>query len=418
MMTSSGTASAWLGVALVGGLIAVSCGSSDGGDDSTGSGGSAGAGGTTIQQMPGCTRTPDCNACVSCEETCHCVTGLTQECFDSCQSGMGGAGPGGTGGAGPGGSGPGGSAGDGMGGVGGVGGAGVGGSGGTPSTVFDCFKDIYGGGALLVPSYDQFGPTVGSHCSGTNHQDIVGVEKVAFFGDSITAMDYAIFPPVTATPALIYRLQLGEKLKQKFPGVEIVDCSKDGAKTDDFIGGGNQLPQCFPGVEQKRTLNIITMGGNNLRDMAQGKMGPTEYQPLVDQTLTEHRAALEWLTDPSRFPNGSYVIFGNVYEYTDTSTDMSSCALASAVGLSGTWQPGAGAIIQLAEGYMKMAVETKTDMVFMLENFCGHGFRRDDATLQCYRGPGAELYFDPTCIHPSDAGATALANLFNNVVNE
>src|SRR5690349_16852169 len=30
------------------------------------------------------------------------------------------------------------------------------------------------------PNYDQFHPTVGTHCAGTNHQAITGIEKVVF----------------------------------------------------------------------------------------------------------------------------------------------------------------------------------------------------------------------------------------------
>jgi lysophospholipase L1-like esterase len=271
----------------------------------------------------------------------------------------------------------------------------------------------------VVPNYAQFNPQVGPSCSGTNHQDIQGVEKVVFLGDSITAMDYAIFPPLTASPNMIYRKQMSEKLTQKFPGVEIVECSKDGARNDDFLAGGNQIGECFPtGVEPKKTLILITMGGNDLRPWAEQKMSPQQYQPLLDTMLAQIREAIVWLKDPVHFPNGSFVIFANVYEFTDTSTDMGSCPGAAILGLSGTWQTGAAALIGIAEGYMKIAVDTQSDMVFMMETFCGHGYKKDDPNLQCYRGPGAELYFDPTCIHPSDAGATALANLFFNVVNE
>ena len=58
----------------------------------------------------------------------------------------------------------------------------------------------------LNVDYDQFSPTIGSHCAGTNHQDIAGVEHVGFFGDSITVGT----PPTAADDW--YRNRLGEDL--------------------------------------------------------------------------------------------------------------------------------------------------------------------------------------------------------------
>ena len=67
---------------------------------------------------------------------------------------------------------------------------------------------------------------------------------------------------------------------------------------------------------------------------------------------------------------------------------------------------------------MEAAVTHGADMIFMLEEFCGHGFKRDDAELQCYRGPDAEAYFDFTCIHPTPLGHQVIADMFMEVVNE
>jgi hypothetical protein len=57
-------------------------------------------------------------------------------------------------------------------------------------------------------------------------------------------------------------------------------------------------------------------------------------------------------------------------------------------------------------------------MVFMLEHFCGHGFRRDDPAGRCYRGPDADLWFDLTCIHPNPTGHQMLSDMFMAVVEE
>ena len=67
---------------------------------------------------------------------------------------------------------------------------------------------------------------------------------------------------------------------------------------------------------------------------------------------------------------------------------------------------------------MSIAVDTGTDMLILLETFCGHGFNYDDPDGRCYRGPDAELWFDLTCIHPNPIGHAVIADMFFNVVQE
>src|SRR5688572_18659611 len=54
---------------------------------------------------------------------------------------------------------------------------GSGGSGGHGGlSVMECYADDFVNPPMLGPDYDQFQPVVGSHCMGTNHQDITTVE--------------------------------------------------------------------------------------------------------------------------------------------------------------------------------------------------------------------------------------------------
>ena len=75
-------------------------------------------------------------------------------------------------------------------------------------------------------------------------------------------------------------------------------------------------------------------------------------------------------------------------------------------------------VVWAEEQYLKIAVDTKSDMIFMLESFCGHGYKRDDPASPCYRGPGQPLWFDLTCIHPNNDGHAALADLFYQTIAE
>ena len=77
-----------------------------------------------------------------------------------------------------------------------------------------------------------------------------------------------------------------------------------------------------------------------------------------------------------------------------------------------------GLVIWATEQYMSIAVETQSDIVFMLEHFCGHGWNHDNPAARCYLGPDTERWFDFTCIHPNPAGHAVLADMFEAVVNE
>lgn len=278
-------------------------------------------------------------------------------------------------------------------------------------TASECFKDLTG--PVPGPDYDQFGPTIAKSCAGTHHQTITGVEKVVYLGDSVTAGT----PPTL--PGDFYRNRLTEKLKKKFgAGIEVESCAKWGARTDDLIEGGKQLEYCFPkGVEQKKTLVVMTNGGNDIHAWAKDKLSSSAAMAAADEALVHLRTAVEWLKSPAHFPNGSYVVFANVYEYTDTSGDLSSCPAATLAGMEGSWPDGKPAIVHFEEGFMKIAVETKTDLMFLLEHFCGHGYKSDDPSLQCYRGPKAKRWFDATCIHPTPDGHEQIALQLAKVID-
>ena len=280
-----------------------------------------------------------------------------------------------------------------------------------PLTAKECFKDL--AGPVAGPDYDQFKPTIAQSCAGTHHQNITGVEKLVFLGDSITVGT----PPTSPTD--FYSVRLTKALEAKFgSSLEVASCAGWGAETNDLLDNDKQLAKCFPNeTESKRTLVVMTMGGNDEHSWAKDKITAAQAMTEAQTTADNLRAAINWLRSPGRFTNGVYVVFANVYEYTDTSGDLGSCPAASLAGMSGQWSEGAPAVVHLEEQYMKVAVETKTDMMFMLEHFCGHGWKADDPSLQCYRGPNAERWIDLTCIHPTPAGHEQIALQFGKVID-
>ena len=310
----------------------------------------------------------------------------------------------------------------------------------TPSPFDACFAEIAADPTEVAPNYLPFGPIIGSHCNGTDHQAITGVERVVFLGDSVT-----VGTPPTAD-AEFYRAILAAELATQFgltapdflwnganplsgeawmqESGDFASCAKWGARADDLMQDNDQVITCLPEDQRdKVTLVVMTIGGNDLSSLTSGFM---EGQPVSDlwaQTETFMqlvRETVEWITAPGRFPNGVYVVTTNLYEFTDATGDVTSCPTAGLAGFGEAVTDPALAemVVWAMEEFMSVAVDTDTDMLFLLESFCGHGFNYDDETGRCYRGAEAELWFDLTCIHPNPVGHSVIADMFMSVVTE
>lgn len=343
-----------------------------------------------------------------------------------------------------------------------------------------CFPAVYEEGAK-GPQYDQFNPTIGAHCYGTNHQQIVGVKEVVFIGDSVTVGTPNVAHIASFDNSHFYRNLLAEWLATKF-GLETGNlwdwgiwktydyisgkggslqcgdfrhCGKWGARTDDILHGGGQVQECFPsGGHDEPTLVVISLGGNDIANITESgaeatpeevAAGYPEAWALAETTVAYLEEAMAYFKDPANFPGGAYVIYCNGFEFTDGTGQTSSCTpqfkldvpLIGEVDLSelaipvaliagyGEWaQPEVQAdiVIWMLEQYMRIAVEYEVDMIWTVESFCGHGYMaagvNADPENQCYIDSEAELYFDETCVHPSEAGHYALYEMFKAVVEE
>ncbi|NUN15919.1 MAG: SGNH/GDSL hydrolase family protein [Myxococcales bacterium] len=329
-----------------------------------------------------------------------------------------------------------------------------------PLTVGEqCFSDIWDP-QVPGPNYDQFAPVVADHCFGTNHQTIVDIQHVVILGDSVTQGTPNLAHALSTDNSHFYRNLLAEWLAAEFEldKGNLIDwgffkaydyvsgkggklqsgafknCSKWGARTDDFLEGGKQILECFPdGGSTLRTLIFFTMGGNDIASITEkgGEASDEEvaagYPKAWDQaasTVEYLREAMFWLKDPLRFPNGSYVVFASPYEFTDGTGVVEACPAASLAGFK-QWknkEVQEQIVIWMLEQYMDIAVETQTDMIWLLEHFCGHGYvatgMKADPENRCYRGPDTPLWFDETCTHPNEAGHKAIYQMFRATIEE
>ncbi|MBU6162584.1 MAG: SGNH/GDSL hydrolase family protein [Myxococcales bacterium] len=285
-----------------------------------------------------------------------------------------------------------------------------------PRTYAGCFADTLGR-FEQVPDYDRYGPVIGSHCLGTNHQDIVDVQKVVFFGDSVTVGT----PP--SFEEEYYRTILSNRLRERFGESLVVESyARFGARTDDLLlPSDEQLIRAFPEPEELRTLVVMTIGGNDLYrwiEMFNDGASRDEISAKVDESIAQMRDAIEWLVEPGRFTNGVYVLFANTYEFTDGTGDTLVCEIAPSIGLTEPWPQGQEFVIRYNEAFLEIAVDTQTDMIFLQEEFCGHGFNAANPEAPCYRGPDTEVWFDFTCIHPNPAGHARMAEMFEALIAE
>lgn len=304
----------------------------------------------------------------------------------------------------------------------------------------DCFGAQWG--ASPPVDYDVYAPTMGSHCLGTNHQDIQGVQRVVFVGDSVTA---GTLPTPTGQ---WWRNRLADRLARDFgleaPGFrwrnmdpisgdalemasgDFATCAKYGARTDDLLMDPHrQLETCIPEDQRdKTTLIVLTIGGNDIYALLEDVRAGVDETTLRD-TYTRatglFREAVDWIQEPGRFPNGVYVIFATTYDFTDHdgAMDMASCDGAQLINMDAplmepiTWD----ILGEAQETYVRTAVETGTDLIFMGEAFCGHGWDAGNPASRCYR-PAGGVWTDLTCEHPNAAGHDAIFDMFMAVIRE
>ena len=394
-----------------------------------------------------------------------------------------------------------------------------------------CFADITDPESP-GPDYDQHAPVVGSHCAGTNHQDIQGVERVVFLGDSVTNGTPNDFHALCLDNDHFFRVRLANWLSERFDldqgepvdweqweaysclydgnaGARNVgdfwNCAQWGADNGDFMGRINtrQVPEdereafcddccaqrvcgpdrrcirsaaspatddqcerpdkslfrCVPeGVIEERTLFVFTTGGNDVAKITQRggefqmdtEEGRAEIEAgypsvwrLAREAMAYFEVAIRFMKDPARFPNGSYVVVGGPFEFTDGTgragacqpqqietpfgpIDLSALAInvAALAGLNEWADPRVqrDIINYMLEEYMRIAVEHEADYVWVLEHFCGHGYvaagAEPDMSNSCYRADDPTLWFDATCTHPNDDGHAALFRLFRDVIAE
>ena len=298
-----------------------------------------------------------------------------------------------------------------------------------------CFPHIvegFGNPYLEMESY-----VIEETCSGTKTQSFQEIEHVVFIGDSVTVGTY---PTQTED---FYRSLLTHRLADRFQltlpeenwfrvdyetGQSIVlrsgdfsSCARLGARTRELFTRSNQLESCFTeDLFDKKLLVVMTMGGNDINVITQNVVQQLEPQIIwgkADDAVSDMDRGIAWLKD-GKFSKGIDIIFANLYEFTDGTGDATACPFADLVNLNVDIDDPLleDIIMWMEKEYFEVAKRYRVDMLFLQENFCGHGFHHDDPTTRCYLGPDAGIWFDNTCLHPNPVGHAQLAEMFYSII--
>jgi len=240
---------------------------------------------------------------------------------------------------------------------------------------------------------------------GTNNQTIENVERVIFLGDSITATPYLVTP---------WSDLIRDSLKSLFgASLEFQNYAAWGARTEDVRD--DQLPRIDTG-STKRTLVLMTVGGNDALQVL-GESAETSLSHMQNKVgILEE--IIQWIMDPSHFPGGVYLVFGNIYDPTDGVGDFTHCG----IGTSYQDWPELSEVEPVVNGwYMELANRYGVDMLDMHGLFLGHGYHNNDTSNpwychDCSPDCPCPRWFDFTCIHPNADGHEALAGFFYQMV--
>ena len=302
-------------------------------------------------------------------------------------------------------------------------------------TYAECFPHIIEG--FGNPYTDIEAYPLDETCAGTHRQEFSEIEHVVFLGDSITvgtyptpndefyrsilakklAAHYQITPPTEDW----YRVDYDTGQAESIRSGDFSSCAALGARTRELFTRSQQLETCFTeDLYDKKILVIMTMGGNDLniitQDVVRGKAQEEIWETATNAVEKVDRG-MAWLQDP-KFSNGIDIVFANLYEFTDGTGDATSCPLAGLANLDiDVDDPFLEEVIKWMEGeYFEIAKRYEIDMLFLEENFCGHGFHNENPDTRCYLGPNTPRWFDDTCLHPNPEGHAKIGEMFFSVI--
>jgi len=230
-----------------------------------------------------------------------------------------------------------------------------------------------------------------------------GIERVVFFGDSITAgagasrgsLEYPAL--MRANDREAWPDWSDGALATRFPDLDgnILDVSRGGAVTGDLMGQLDRLEgQLGATPADGPTLVVVTIGGN---DAQQALFPGADADAILDATLANMQDWVDALRDGSVLSGPVEVVATNIYEPSDGAGQTEACFFGIDYA----------ALLPKLEAYNEdLGAWAEAEDVAISDlrgHFLGHGF---------VDGAGDDLWLASDCIHPNDRGHHEIRRLF------
>lgn len=242
--------------------------------------------------------------------------------------------------------------------------------------------------------------------------------RVVFMGDSITAGVGASggglsYPELLMENDSAWPHHDDVDIESTYGDVELVDVSRGGATTQTLVDEQlDSLAAAVGDVAEGESIFVVTIGGNDMQAAIPVALtqGNAAAEAAIDTAADNIAEMLEFITDETRFPDGTYVYFANVYEPTDNVAQADDCFFG--LDLSSIFFHFDDANAR----FRQEAEDAGVAMVDMRGHFLGHGFHSSDSSIEAYHGEDPSVWFSSDCIHPNDRGHHEIRRLFHAAI--
>jgi lysophospholipase L1-like esterase len=243
--------------------------------------------------------------------------------------------------------------------------------------------------------------------------------RVVFLGDSITAgagatsngLDY---PSLLMENDDEWPRHDDVDIESSYGDVELIDVSVGGATTSTLVSTQlDALGAAVGDVASGESIFVVTIGGNDMQQaipqaLFQGDAAAEQAIQLASDNID---TMIEYLTDSTRFPDGSFVYFANVYEPTDNIAQADECF--GGLNLASIFHHFDNANAEFRE----LAEDRGVAMIDMRGHFTGHGFHSSDTSIEGHHAEDPTVWFASDCIHPNDRGHHEIRRLFHAAIS-
>ncbi|KAK1548334.1 hypothetical protein Q3G72_019944 [Acer saccharum] len=171
---------------------------------------------------------------------------------------------------------------------------------------------------------------------------------------------------------------------------------------DDKVGLGNT-------PVRGHVLVVMTIGGNDLQSAL--RPNPNFTGNLLNSSIDNVQAIMDFFQDTERFPDGASIFFGNVYDITDGEDQAHAC-------LAGLAFPGFSHALEVwGHAYNELAYQRHATFIDLVSLFHGHGFNYANPHNPYFNRKDPTLWvYDRDCVHPNNQGHHMLRRSFYRAI--